>query len=278
LVCGITTIARDHVVELGDDLCSIAREKGGIIKPGVPVALSPQTDEVYDVIAAITADRGAPLIRVGFNAGQVRLAPSGSDPSLFSVHGRLGAYRDLRSPLFGDHQLANIGVAVAMAEVLVESGLAIDPEAISAGVAAVRWPGRFQVVAESPAIVLDGAHDGASAAALRDALRARFPGRPITLVVGIGADKDADEILHALAPAAEGLIATASGNPRAFRPQELASIAGRYCAPVEPAANVAGALSLARESTPRDGVICVTGSLYLVGEAFTALGIDPNKE
>lgn len=132
------------------------------------------------------------------------------------------------------------------------------------------------MVADSPAIVLDGAHDGASAAALREALRARFPERPVTLIVGINQGHAADDILRELCPVAERVIAAASANPRALPPEELASIAGHYCARVEPAANVAAALSLARESTPPDGVICVTGSLYLVGEAFTALGIDPN--
>lgn len=187
--------------------------------------------------------------------------------------GRCDKYEDLICPLLGEHQARNAGVAVGMVEVLAEQGYKIDASAIRAGIAQVCWPGRLQIVSKEPTIVLDGAHDAASAAELSRAIQSLFPNAKITLVLGISADKDVVGIAAALCPLAEKVIITASKSPRSSKPEELLQRLAPYCA-AQLAANTAAALELAKKNAEKDTVILATGSLYLVGEAMQALGIE----
>jgi len=174
VVCGITTIARDHIVELGATLPEIAREKAGIIKPGVPVVCAPQADAVWPVIEETCRQRGAPLRVVsdppavnperseGSASPASRSTPLSSD--LSGLHFRLAPGTSTRPHLrlLGAHQLPNIGVAVGMIEELRGQGRDISEQAVARGLREVRWPGRLQIVARDPIVLLDGAHDGAS--------------------------------------------------------------------------------------------------------------------
>ena len=296
VVCGITTIARDHVVELGETLPEIAREKAGTIKPGVPVVCAPQADEVWPVIEVTCRERGAPLriVTVG-NVGQeptvgmvgaycntplretIEVGLLSSNLSGLRFH--LCTWRrecdDLTCALLGAHQLPNIGVAVGMIEELRDQGHQISDQAIARGLREVRWPGRLQIAAREPIILLDGAHDGASARALRQAWQDLFPGRKVVLILGISGDKQVEEIGAELCPAAALVIFTASTNPRAASPSELGERLGPFCARTQQAPHIAAALAAARQAASRDGLICVTGSLYLVGEAMSALEVEP---
>jgi dihydrofolate synthase/folylpolyglutamate synthase len=175
----------------------------------------------------------------------------------------------LELPLLGAHQAHNAAVALASLDVLADEGLAVGREAVTRGFAALRWPARIEVVAESPWLVVDGAHNVAAARALAETLRTCFPPAPRTLIFGTTRDKDLRGQLQALLPDFDAIVATRYvENPRSVPPEEVAAaifeIDGRSA---RVAADPAEALELARRLTPQPGLICVTGSLFLAAEA-----------
>lgn len=247
----ITPISHDHVRELGTRLDQIAREKAGILRPGRVVVVAAQR------ATAATAVRAA-ADRVGAERRDI-VAISAAEAA------RLGL------ALRGAHQRQNAALAIAAARALSEHGIVtVDAESVSRGLSRLRWPGRFEVVPGSPATVLDGAHNDGSAEALAAALRQEFSGRPVRLVVGMMHDKDAGAFARAIGPVARFVYATAPQGPRGLPAEELAR---RYGGRARVFADLRGALEAARaEAKPRD-VVCVTGSLALVGEARDLLGL-----
>ena len=171
-VCIITSINLDHTDVLGDSLAEIATEKAGIIKPNGAVVSSPQTDEVAEVIEEACLKQGARLVRVGSDVTWQELAFDENRQSL-RVDGVLASYR-LSLPLLGCYQLENAATAVAALEVLAGRGFHISRASIIAGLRQVSWPGRFQIVSRSPLIVVDGAHNPASALSLRQSIEHYF--------------------------------------------------------------------------------------------------------
>src|SRR5262249_18456852 len=166
LACAITSISYDHMAVLGNTLAEIAREKAGIVKPGVPIVCSAQAPEAVATISRIAAERGAPLIRIG-HAGAPDTAsctyrylpgPAVDERQFFGLETPIGVYRDLELALLGAHQFENAAAAVAVAEVLRGRGLSIPEEAIRQGLRDVRWPARLQVVRRAPLVIVDGAH------------------------------------------------------------------------------------------------------------------------
>lgn len=239
----ITPISRDHVEILGKRLPLIAREKAGIMRRGRPALLAQQRPTVA---------------RTLHGACRALDAPCRTVPPL-ATHVRLG--------IAGRHQRQNAALAVAAAKALGVT----DGSAIRRGLGRVRWPGRFEVVPGEPPIVLDGAHNDASAQALAATLRGRYRRTRLSLVVGMYRDKDARAILRPLLPLASRVWATRPHGARALAASELAAICRRLGAPaVEECEDVAGALDAARAGT---APICLTGSLGLVGEARDALGL-----
>lgn len=268
----ITPISFDHTGILGQTLPEIASEKGGIIKPGRPVVLGPQRPEAGETLTHIAAERGSRLIVAG------RDWQATGTPSDFDLAGPWGVYRDLRVALLGQHQVENAATAVAAAWELAGQGIAISEEAVRAGLAAVRWPGRLEVVRERPTVVVDGAHNVDSVERLASALRDTFRWRRLTLILGIARDKPVEAMLKVLAPLANRVIATASHHPRAIDPAQIAAAAHTAGVPdlsIDQASDVASALADALASADPDDLICVTGSLYAVAEAREALGLAP---
>jgi dihydrofolate synthase/folylpolyglutamate synthase len=256
----VTSIGLDHMDYLGGTLREIAREKAGIMKPGVPVvlgavgALPPEAD---DELARAATAVGAPLRRLGrdFEAPDVPLA------------------------LAGAHQLANAAIAVELARLAAASvGRSLPPEAVRAGLAAVRWPGRLERVA--PDVLLDAAHNVEGAQALAAALPALAGGRPLVLVLSIMRDKDAAGILRALAPVASAVVATQSSNPRSLPAAALEAAARGAFAKTMASADPVIALNLARRLAGHGGLAVVAGSLFLVGELRAHLlgePVDPTR-
>jgi len=189
----------------------------------------------------------------------------------------LGQEIVIDSPLVGRHQLRNIALAVAAAEELHNSGFPqITAAAIERGVPETHWPGRFQVLpAEGgrPDFVFDVAHNPAGAWALRSALSEAYEDPPITMVFGVMRDKAVQEITEILFPIAERVIATHANTPRVATADEIRQAASRVAADIREAADVAKALEEARRITPREGLVVVTGSIYIVGEAMSLLGL-----
>jgi len=282
LACAITRIGRDHIQELGATIPQIAREKAGIIKPGVPVISSPQLPEALEVLQEVCLERGAQLIVAGQEPGpRVHLSRADRRRQLFTIHGmtcppavRRGAiYADLECPLLGAHQAENAALAVGLIELLAERGIEVGEQAIAGGIKSVRWPGRFQIVAHRPTIILDGAHDELSAAALAAALESLFPGRCILLVLGVGRDKDVQAIASQLCPLAHRVLATASSSPRALPAGDLQQLAFPHCRHTAAYTPVSLALGEALGQARPSDIVVITGSLYVVGEATRALGL-----
>ena len=282
-VCIITSISFDHTEVLGSSLAEITAEKAAIIKPGSLVVTSPQLDEVAQVIEEACLNCGAPLVRVG---SDVTWQSLGFDLNrqLFQVKGRLGSY-ELSIPLLGRHQLDNAATAVAALEVLAEKGFNISGDSITSGLARVSWPGRFQILSLHPLIVVDGAHNPDSARRLKQSLEqyfglltrrikeARLTNKlqyldfdRAVLVIGVSCDKDIAGIVSELFPLFDRVIVTRSRHPRAMTPELLKAEFAKHGVEAQVGDDVPTALSLALAGD-RD-LICVAGSLFVVGEAI----------
>jgi dihydrofolate synthase/folylpolyglutamate synthase len=183
----------------------------------------------------------------------------------------------VESPLVGRHQLRNIALAIASAVELHDQGFTqITPDSVERGIRETRWPGRFQVVrsaAGQPEMVMDVAHNPAGAWALRSTLSAAYEDRPVTLVFGVMRDKAVSEVAEILFPIAERVVVTQANNPRSATPAEIRQAASRVEVDIQEAPDVASALAEARRIAGPAGLVVVTGSIYIVGEAMLALGV-----
>lgn len=241
-IVGITPIAMDHEDYLGDTLTSIASEKAAIIRPGVTAVIAQQQ---HPEALAVLLERCAAV---------------GVQPSL---HADTDSYNNFRLNLRGAHQIQNASVAIRLAEALHQRGFSISSEQIGLGLANVHHPGRLELI---PPFLLDGAHNPAGARALRDYLD-EFGHRPLTVIFGAMRDKKLDQIAETLFPIVDCLILTLIDNPRAASVETLAPLAQRFChGRVIESGSSAEAVRTAIAETPSDGLICVTGSLYLIGE------------
>ncbi|MFI5326837.1 MAG: bifunctional folylpolyglutamate synthase/dihydrofolate synthase, partial [Candidatus Rokuibacteriota bacterium] len=251
----------DHQHELGDTLTLIAAEKAAIIRSGVAFSAR-QDPEAAAVITRRAVEAGVPLWLVGRD---LRVTPLGFtlEAQRLDLEGPDWRIRDVACGLLGVYQPGNALLAAAAAR-----ELGADEGAIRAGLRGARWPGRFQIFRRDPLVILDGAHNPAGARALAASLHAYFPGRPVTFVIGVLADKDAGGILAALRPLAARVILTASANPRAAPPEALAALlpAGTR---VATARSPEAALAMAIAEDP-DGIVCVAGSLSLIGDVLAA--------
>ena len=258
LATAITSIGIDHVEYLGPDLRSIAAEKAGILKPGVPLALGAVPGEAEDVIVARARALGAPVARVG--ADGVLVGDVFRGPGV--------VWDGLRPGLPGAFQRANAALAL-LALALVRDRFPCPVDAVRRGLAEVRWPGRLAVVSQAPLVVLDGAHNADGIATLVAELPALAGDRPVDVVFAAMADKRWPDMLATLLPHARAVIATRVGRRGAPAAEVAAAVGGRL--PVEamddPRAALRAALARAR---PQDAVV-ITGSLFLVGEAYAEL-------
>ena len=183
------------------------------------------------------------------------------------ISGRLGNY-EVAIPLLGEHQLINAAAAVAALEVLIERGFNIPAASITRGMAYVDWPGRFQIIGHNPTIILDGAHNPDSALKLRQTLEQYFSYQKAILVIGASSDKDISGIADGLAPVVRHVVATRSRNPRAMAPERITAEFVRLNVASEVAPDVATAISMAVNLAGENGLVCVTGSLFVVAEAL----------
>lgn len=274
LVSVITSLSLDHTYLLGDTLAAIAAEKGGIIKAGVPTASAPQPSEAATVLREMAAARGSTLMTVGGPAESADWWYDAVETTLDGQSFRAGRAGEDGSlywlPLLGTHQVVNATVALAALGVLRERVPSLGNGAVTKGLASVEWPGRFQILQRRPMVVVDGAHNVDAAEKLRRTLELLFPGRRITLILGITADKDVDGMIDALMPVASKAIATAAMHPRAIPSAVLHRRlqARGYAATV--ANSVAEALTTSMKTAGPDDVICIAGSMFLAGDALTA--------
>jgi dihydrofolate synthase/folylpolyglutamate synthase len=285
LVSVITSLSYDHMHLLGNSLSDIAREKAGIIKPGVPVVTAPQQHEAERVLEEIANEKRAPLVRVGRDwlfspgnrslAGQTLYVWSAAEQSLMDAYVESAGGEEwvpprYQIPLLGYHQVVNGAVAYAALQVARESGLKIEEEAIQTGFRQVNWLGRFQVLSREPLIVVDSAHNRDSALKLRIALEDFFPSQAVTMIFGASADKDIPGMLAELLPRVSRLIVTQAVHPRAADPEDVAEVARSHGLRVEVCVPCSSALDRSIELARPEEVILATGSLFVVGEILAA--------
>ncbi|HEX7093242.1 MAG TPA: folylpolyglutamate synthase/dihydrofolate synthase family protein [Nitrospiraceae bacterium] len=276
MACAVTTISLDHQEYLGPTLSSIAFEKAGIIKPGVPVVLGRLEDDAWRAIEQVARKQQAPAFRLNED-----FRTEGEGPQQFSYRGLGMQYDGLTCALEGRHQLDNAACALALLEAAAPQGIAVTAEAVTAALRAVNWAGRLEVVDRRPTILLDGAHNPAAATALADYLTRSdqsHPSRPVVLVLGMMRDKDHRGFVEPLRSLIDEVVLTQADLPRSATAHELrASLEGLLSHPhVVP--SFSDAMALARKLATPDGLVCVTGSLMLVGECqawVRGVGLSP---
>lgn len=276
VVSVITSLSLDHVQLLGDTLSKIAYEKGGIIKPGVPVVSAPQKAEAFDKLLEIAAERNSPITVIGrdWHIGDVRtwtnqhqqrrlIVFDGPDPRFIPPGSEfvLG--------LAGAHQLENAAVALAALEKVHEWFPAIDVVAMQTGLATVHWDGRLQILQEGfgrPIVLLDSAHNDDSAMRLVTALADDFHYERLILIFGAPADKNVAGMLSRLIPLAEVVITTTSNHPRSAAPEQLAEMIRALGRDAIITNSVAEAADVALEIALPNDMILATGSIIVVGD------------
>jgi dihydrofolate synthase/folylpolyglutamate synthase len=259
-VAVITAIGFDHENFLGHSLSEIAAEKAGIIKPNAWVISAADQPAAREVIRRRAAEQHARLVEVDF-APALAATPAAGGSYQFSAAGL-----EISLRLAGRYQVRNALTAIAATHLLAERGFPISGEAISRGLAGVRWPGRIERIAEHPLVYLDGTHNPAGASELVSFWEEQFRGRKIHLIYGAMRDKAVDEVAGLLFPRAATVILTQSPQPRALSAPALAEMTAHLAAVCEVVADPSAAFERALELAAPDDVIFATGSLYLVGD------------
>ena len=270
VVSVITSISYDHTQVLGNSLAEIAAEKGGIIKPGVPVVIAPQKDEARSIFERITVERDAPLIQVGKDYCFSALEASLDSQSLLvwqAGDDLAEAKIRLDIPLLGAHQVENAATAYAALQVARERGIVLQIDDIRLGFAEVSWPGRFEVLRRDPPIVVDAAHNRDSARRLVQALEQYFPGYPVILIFGASEDKDIEGMLVELMGCVDQVIFTRSYHPRAIEPEALIELVGKYGKPAVVVPAVEDALDEGLRMAGDEKLVLITGSIFIAAGA-----------
>jgi len=277
-VVAITPVAMDHEEYLGSTIAEIAAEKAAIIRAGVTAVIGPQTSEALDVIICRCEAQGVQPTVIGLQALSNLDNVAGDGRCQITIQTAHGRYEEVQLGLRGRHQIDNALVAVALAEMLAARGFPIPKDAMVRGLEAAKHPGRLELWNSEPPVLFDGAHNPAAARALRDYLD-EFVKSQVTMIFGAMKDKRLQEMASLLFPLANELILTEIDNPRAASLQDLigAIPADRDRNKISTAASVSEALLKAREVTPDDGLICITGSLYLIGAAQEILNSRSTK-
>jgi dihydrofolate synthase/folylpolyglutamate synthase len=271
----ITSISFDHTRQLGNTLALIATEKAGILKRGRPAVSGVASGEAQQAIRRVAGRRHCRLRELGADFWFQAIPPELplARPTACQLAARTWRtdWGTLNVPLLGPHQAHNAAVALAGLDVLAEEepGLAVNRDDVIRGFAELRWPARVEVLGHKPCLVIDGAHNDASAAALAETLCMCFPPSRRTLIFGTTREKDLPGQLRALLPLFDDVIATRYiENPRSVSPRTIvATVFDLTGQTIWSTADPAEALELARQVTGPDGLICVTGSLFLAAEA-----------
>lgn len=263
VVSVLTAIGMDHTRFLGTTIEQIARAKGGICKPGVPVVLQGQDARVVREIAALCRENHCPLAVVDPDACTVIHA---------DAHRVVFNYlsdREIEVSLPGLIQARNAATAVTAVRQL--HAFPVSDEAIRQGLRALQWHGRMEQLCDHPVLVIDGAHNPNAAARLREEVLHRWPGGQLIELVGVLADKDFSEVGRLMAPLARRVITVTPNNPRALPAEALANCLRRFCDHVTPADSVKQALQTALDAAGKHGVILAFGSLSWLHELRQAV-------
>ncbi len=261
----LTIVSLDHTDRLGKTHLEIASDKIGITRPGVPLVTAEHKFSVLSFIQSHCYLHSIPLKVVGRDVRWRKLSAS-YDGICGDYKTWQSDYPELKCSLGGDFQFPNLGCVVAAVELLRQMGWSISEEGMRAGVGNVRCYGRLDVLRHNPLIVADGAHNPAAAVSLSRALRTLFSYGRLGLVIGVMGDKDVHGILGALVPLADAVFATQAQSERALKASELSKAALRWGKPVYAFESVREAYEAAIGWAEEGDMICVTGSIYVLGE------------
>jgi dihydrofolate synthase/folylpolyglutamate synthase len=265
----ITGIGLDHEMHLGSTLQSIAREKAGIIHQKVPVVLGRMPESVSQIFEDIAQESDSPLYRFG-----QEFSISESSSTAFTYCGLRDSFSGLQTNLPGRHQMNNAGHALALLESATAERFPLSNDAIRSGLQHVRLKGRLEIVQHNPTIVLDGAHNPLGARVLFDFLQSQLhdcPGRKLVVILGMMQDKNHAEFLRILLPLVDSLVLTQPHMNRAATVEELKQALPQDDLELYTIANPWEAYCQARDNAAPSDLICVTGSLFLVGEILLHL-------
>lgn len=270
-VVGITSLSIDHQQQLGKTLDSIAKEKAGIFKRGIPAITVQQEPEAMKVLKSHATAVKTPLSVTGHD---IDFSYRFENSREYGPHMRVclttptSSFEHLRVPLHGRHQAINCGLALAMLDKLKSNGYEIDNEKAIEGLGKVWLAGRMEMICDDPRIMIDGAHNAASIKALIHAIGQNISYDSMVIIFGCNSDKDIVGMLDKLQYGADKVIFTRSSSAKAMSPDDLADmyteICGKMC---QSAASLGEALQLARSAVSKEDLICITGSFYLIGEA-----------
>jgi dihydrofolate synthase/folylpolyglutamate synthase len=269
LVSVITNISLEHTDILGKDITSIALEKSGIIKDHIPV-ITAATQDAFETIEHVAKQRNAPLTGIDHTMWKRISFKEGCQ--VFVIHGSFKDYT-VKTSLLGKHQGENIAVAITAIEQVQMNGVYVSDNDILDGVADVTYPGRMEIVSEKPFILLDGAHNPDGMNMLIKTIKEDFSSHRLIVILGVLKEKDIKTMVSAIAPLSDVIIVTKSTNPRASDPlilkQIIESIDPNKKIYVE--ASIPEAIKHAKRLAKQKDMICVSGSLFTVGEARSYL-------
>ena len=261
----ICNIGLDHTAILGDTLEKIAATKAGIIKPGCDAVLYRSTPSVEGVVEERCERVGARLHKADFDS--IRPVSADLSGQVFDW----GGFRELKLPLLGEHQLDNAAVVLTAVEVLRGKGWKLSEASVREGLRDVVWHGRFEILRRDPLFIVDGGHNPQCIEALVKSVKTYLPGREITVLTGVLADKDFHCMYKDAAEFAKEFITVTPGNPRALLADKLAEYLKGFGKPVTACESVADGVRLAVERAKKDGVVLCYGSLYMLGEVYAAV-------
>ena len=262
----ITGIDFDHTALLGNTIEEIAGEKAGIIKEGRPVLFGGGEGTARDTVCAVAREKNAPFCVVD-RSSYVQKETS-LDGTIFDyTH-----YTDLHLPLLGAYQPYNATLVLTAIELLREQGFAIDEQAVRQGLAAVRWPARFELLSRDPVILYDGGHNPEGVRAAVASVQSYFGTQKVNLLSGVMADKDRDEMIETMKPIVAHAFAVTPNNPRSLAAEDYAAQLAYHGIPATSYASVAEGVRAAIESSKQKGIplLCL-GSLYLYEEVEAAV-------
>jgi len=278
-VVGITSISFDHMAQLGNTLESIAREKAGIIKKGVPVVSAPQRDNVKQVLFDTAEAQSAPLRYCDENVNfsyRFEFSRASGRHARVCLTTPTSRFEHVQVPLLGEHQAVNCTLALGMLDVLKSRGLPIDDQLAVQGLGRVNLPGRMQMINENPRILIDGAHNAASIDALMRGIGQNITYDSMVVIFACHRDKDIPGMIRRLHLGADKVIFTSTGTPRSAEPAELAALYMEHSGKmVQVADNLDEAMQIALRAISREDLICITGSFYLIAHAVRKFSAKP---
>ena len=270
VITAITNIDYDHTKTLGNTLPKIAKEKAGILKPNIPVVLGKMRPTPQNTIIKAAKKKDCPIVdfQKEVKISNVRLNENGGNYDIdipkLDIH-----YRNMKCNLVGRHQIDNTGLAVLIVAALFhKDGVKLNEEKVRAGLNSIIWKGRLQKISDSPKIIIDGAHNPDGIKALVYNLKHIYEYKKLIAVIGVLYDKDFKSMIKQLSSIVDLFVICKSHSHRAAEIETLSKEVRKYKKPFILENDINLALAKAKEFADKDDLICVTGSLYTIGEVM----------